>query len=65
MTDELKGIVQGANSTEEKAQRIYAYVCSNFKAVSAESHIENNVYSANLRDVYNKKEGSVMEVNYY
>jgi hypothetical protein len=63
MTDELKGVVQGANSTEEKAQRIYAYVCSNFRAVNAESHIENNVYSANLRDVYNKKEGSVIEVN--
>jgi hypothetical protein len=63
MTDELKSVVQGAGSTEEKAQRIYAYVCSNFKAVQSVSHIENNVYSANLRDVYNKKEGSVNEVN--
>ena len=63
MTDELKNVVQGASSAEEKAQRIYAYVCSNFRAINAESHVENSVYSANLRDVYNKKEGSVIEVN--
>jgi hypothetical protein len=63
MTDELKSVVQEASSDEEKAQRIYSYVCSNFRVVSSESHIENNVYSANLRDVYNKKEGSVAEVN--
>ena len=63
MTDELKSVVQGASSPEDKAQRIYAYVCGNFRAIQSESHIENNVYSANLRDVYNKKEGSVIEVN--
>ena len=63
MTDELKSVIQGASSDEEKAQRIYAYVCSNFRAINSESHVENNVYSANLRDVYNKKEGSEAEVN--
>jgi hypothetical protein len=63
MTNELKGVVEGANTDEEKAQRIYSYVSSNFRVVSSDSHIETYVYSANLRDVYNKKEGSEAEVN--
>ncbi|HET7000141.1 MAG TPA: DUF3858 domain-containing protein [Puia sp.] len=63
MTDEMKSVIQGASSDEEKAKLIYANVCSNFRSTNSESHVETNVYSANLRDVYMKKEGSEAEVN--
>jgi Domain of Unknown Function with PDB structure (DUF3858) len=63
MTDELKTVVQKDESQEIMAHKIYEYVRNNFKTVKTESHIESNVYANNLKDVFNKKEGSVAEIN--
>jgi hypothetical protein len=59
MSDELKGIVAGANSDEEKTRMIFSFIRDNLKAIS-----DHGLYAHNaLKDVFKKKEGNVAEIN--
>ncbi|HEV3223046.1 MAG TPA: DUF3858 domain-containing protein [Puia sp.] len=64
MKDELKEITASASSNDEKARMIYSYVRDNFKSVDKEGYSKNSIWTQNsLKDVFNKKEGNVAEIN--
>ncbi len=64
MSDELKGVTQGANTENEKAYKIFGYVRDNFKATGKDGYNKNGLYvHSSLKDVFRKKEGNVAEIN--
>ncbi|HEY4936206.1 MAG TPA: DUF3858 domain-containing protein, partial [Puia sp.] len=64
MSDELKGIIQGSNSEDEKTYKIFDYIRDNFRAVGKEGYNKNGLYAhSSLKDVFKKKEGNVAEIN--
>jgi|SRR5450432_705627 len=64
MSDELKSVISGATSDEDKARRIFYYVQNNFKTVGKEGYAKEGLYvQGSLKDVFKKKEGNVAEVN--
>jgi len=64
MKDELKEITAGASSNDEKARMIYSHVRDNFKTINKEGYSKNSIWTQNsLKDVFNKKEGNVAEIN--
>ncbi len=61
LTDDLKVIIKGANTVEEKTRKMYEYVrdhftCTNDYGITLGSN-------TSLKDVYKKKSGSVSELN--
>src|ERR1700690_3028129 len=64
MTDELKGILQGTNSEDEKAYKVFSYVRDNFRAIGKEGYSKNSIITHNsLKEVFKKREGNVAEIN--
>jgi Domain of Unknown Function with PDB structure (DUF3858)/Transglutaminase-like superfamily len=64
MSDELKGIVQGSNSEDERAFKIYCYIRDNFKTIGKDGYSKNSIHTHNsLKDVFKKREGNVAEIN--
>ena len=64
MTDELKEVVSGASSNDEKARMIYNYVRNNFNVVDKEGYRKEGIWTQNpLKDVFKAKEGNVAEIN--
>jgi Domain of Unknown Function with PDB structure (DUF3857)/Transglutaminase-like superfamily len=64
MSDELKAVIQGANTDDEKAYKIFGYVRDNFKATGKDGYNKNGLYvHSSLKDIFKKKEGNVGEIN--
>ncbi len=64
MSDELKEVMQGANTENEKTYKIFGYVRDNFKATGKDGYNKNGLYvHSSLKDVFRKKEGNVAEIN--
>ena len=64
MSDELKNVIDGSNSDEEKTNKIFKYVRDNFNTVGKEGYSKDALYtSGNLKDVFKKKAGNVAEIN--
>ncbi len=64
MSDELKDVISGSNSEEEKTHKIFNYVRDNFNTVGKEGYSKEALRTRNsLKDVFKKKEGNVAEIN--
>jgi Domain of Unknown Function with PDB structure (DUF3858)/Transglutaminase-like superfamily len=64
MSDELKGVIEGAQSDHEKTYRIFNYVRDNFNTVGKKGYNKNSMYTENtLKEVFKSKEGNVAEIN--
>ncbi len=64
MSDDLKNILQGSNSEEDKTHKIFSYVRDNFKVSDETGYGKYGLYARNsLKDVFKKKEGNVAEIN--
>ena len=64
MTDELKEVISGASSNDEKAGMIYRYVRDNFNLVNKEGYSRYGIFTQNsLKDVFKAREGNVAEIN--
>jgi hypothetical protein len=64
MDDEVKGVIQGYNSDDQKVYAIYSYVRDNFNTVSEKGYSKNSLYVLSpLKDVFKRKQGNVAEIN--
>ena len=64
MDDEVKGVIQGYHSDEQKVNAIYNYVRDNFNTVSEKGYSKNEMYVLSpLKDVFLRKQGNVAEIN--
>jgi transglutaminase-like putative cysteine protease len=61
LNDDIKNITEGANSNQEKARRLYAFVRDNFTATyNAGVYLNDNT---TLKEIFRKKSGNVAEIN--
>ena len=61
LEDDLKKIIEGANEKREKAEKIFEYVRNNFSCTKTRGiYVDDNT---SIKDVFNKKSGSVSEIN--
>lgn len=61
LNDDIKTITEGANSSQEKIRRIYAFVRDNFTATYNSGMFLND--NTTLKDIFRKKSGNVGEIN--
>jgi hypothetical protein len=64
MSGELKTIIAGVGSEDEKTVRVFNYVQNNFKTTGDDGYSKNTIFTRNsLKDVFQKKQGNVAEIN--
>jgi hypothetical protein len=64
MSDELKSIILGSNSEDDKTYKIFCYIRDNFKTIGKEGYSKNGLYAhSSLKDIFKKREGNVAEIN--
>jgi Domain of Unknown Function with PDB structure (DUF3858)/Transglutaminase-like superfamily len=64
MDDEVKGVIQGYHSDEQKASAIFRYVRDNFNTVSEKGYSKNEMFVLSpLKEVFRRKQGNVAEIN--
>jgi hypothetical protein len=64
MDNEVRGVIQGYHSDEQKVYAIYNYVRDNFNAISEKGYGKNEMYVLSpLKEVFQRKQGNVAEIN--